>query len=152
MSSHTYTYNSVIESEQEMYDDLTRFINENELPEKLANNLKLAVSEAFTNALVHGNRLDPSKKIEISVSINKEEIVADIIDEGTGNPDDIAKTGAPSFWHERGRGVILMESVADSVRFKQVASTGNLRVTLVFNRLKYEEKNINNTADTRPWR
>jgi anti-sigma regulatory factor (Ser/Thr protein kinase) len=135
-----------------MYDDMARFISDNKLPEKLANNFKLAVSEAFTNALVHGNQLNASKIVKISLSINKEEIVADIIDEGTGNPDDISKTGAPSFWHERGRGVILMESVADSVRFKQVASTGGLKVRLVFSRLKYDEKNINNTANTRPWR
>ena len=44
----------------------------------------LALEEAFTNAVLHGNAADPSKKVTIDYLITREKIDISITDEGEG--------------------------------------------------------------------
>jgi len=90
MSSARFTYRSVLESENKMYNDVKTFLVKQKINSKLINNIMLSVSEAFTNALLHGNQSDPNKSIQILITANNKEITADITDEGHGdveNPD-----------------------------------------------------------------
>lgn len=125
-----------------MYDDIKELLQFHEIDGKLGNDIKLALSEAFTNALVHGNKLDSDKGIEINITINNQFITADIIDEGTGTPDMLKEKEDPDMWQERGRGVILMETVADRVTFSKDRVTGGLQCTLFFNRDRYKKDHI----------
>ena len=47
-------------------------------------NMMVALTEAFNNALVHGNRKDKSKEILIEFTITDKEMIFDVIDEGEG--------------------------------------------------------------------
>jgi hypothetical protein len=56
--------------------------------------IKLAVQEALVNAINHGNRMDPDKRIFIRYRIYSERFDIHIVDEGRGfNPDEVPDTG-----------------------------------------------------------
>ncbi len=86
--------------------------------------VKLILSELFVNALTHGNKNDPSKKIMIFYSIDELKFVFTITDEGGGfdynnlhdpsESDNLVKLS--------GRGLFLVKHLSDSVVFN---STGN---------------------------
>src|SRR5262249_52081239 len=42
--------------------------------------MRLALEEAITNALKHGNRNDPSKRVHVRYSVNAERVLAEIED------------------------------------------------------------------------
>jgi serine/threonine-protein kinase RsbW len=138
---YNYTYKSVPEAEDWMYDDIREFMRKMKIEGRLANNLLLGVSEAFTNALLHGNKLDSSKKIELNIAINNGIITADISDEGTGDPEEIRHREDPKLLQERGRGVILMKTVSDKVVFRRDRARGGLRVTLKYDLKNYAARN-----------
>jgi len=99
----------------------------------------LAVSEAFTNALEHGNTFDPDKTIEISIGINNEVVTADIIDEGTADVEIVNMRKPSDSLQEGGRGVDLMKSIADLIEIKRNTGTTGLRVSMKFERNKYKD-------------
>ncbi|MFH0807793.1 MAG: ATP-binding protein [Elusimicrobiota bacterium] len=81
--------------------------------------VKLALEEALTNAMRHGNALDQSLKVDVSIEVYPEKIIMDIRDEGKGfdfqnlpDPTDKSNVDKPS-----GRGVFLMRRVMDKVEF-----------------------------------
>ena len=85
----------------------------------LDNNLKLAFSEAITNAMEHGNKWDPGKFIRVKVVAGRGILEVDIRDEGPGFdsaslPDP---TDESNLYNERGRGVFLMYTIMDKVKF-----------------------------------
>ena len=47
-------------------------------------NVLIAVTEAFNNAVVHGNKNDASKNVRVSVAHNEEELCFVLADEGLG--------------------------------------------------------------------
>lgn len=93
-------------------------------------NLLIAVTEAFNNAVLHGNKHDANKKITVSAEAFNEGVVFKVADEGEGFdynnlPDPTDPVNIEKF---NGRGVFLMNNLADSVEFNE---TGN-EVTLKF--------------------
>ncbi|SMO32594.1 ATP-binding protein [Gracilimonas mengyeensis] len=93
--------------------------------------LMLTVSEAATNGIVHGNKLDASKSVEIAAFTNDGALVVETQDEGEGfNPEDIPDPRADeNLYKPSGRGVFLMEEYADEVKY----SDGGSKLTLIFN-------------------
>ena len=131
MAEYKFAYRSEISSEEKMFDDLHAVLKQTKLDHGLHQKILLAISEAFSNALTHGNHLDPGKSIYLIVRINDSELVADIMDEGQGALDRIAVRRAPTSLSEGGRGVDLMNHCAATVDFANT-DTGGLRVTLRF--------------------
>ena len=87
--------------------------------------LMLSVSEAATNAIVHGNKLNPSKKVTIDAEANTHTLAFTIKDEGDGfNPDNI-----PNPLEEEhllipsGRGVFLIKEYADVLEYQDEGRT-----------------------------
>ena len=139
MSANRFTYKSVLESEGKMYDDIKAYLTERKISSKLCHNVLLAISEAFTNALLHGNKSDPNKSIEISITVNDNKITADIVDEGSGNPDGFGTGKNTDLWQEGGRGLMLMETLADMVAFTKNPNTGGLQVSMIFKLRNYSK-------------
>lgn len=135
---YQFSYPSVGESEEKFLDDFETALQETELEPSLARRLMLAVSEAFTNALVHGNRRDPRKIILVGLEVNETEVLADISDEGTGGVGAIARKHPPGPLAEGGRGVDLIRHCATNVSFAERAG-GGLTVTI---RVKREVKKV----------
>lgn len=92
--------------------------------------LMLAVSEAATNGIVHGNQLDESKSVEICAFSDGDLLVFETRDEGDGFdpetlPDPLAEE---NLLKTSGRGVFLMEEYADEVEY----SDGGTKLSLKF--------------------
>ena len=82
--------------------------------------LMLSVSEAATNAVVHGNKLDLSKKVMIQAKANTTILTFTITDEGNGfDPEDIANpVDEENLLNTSGRGVFLMREYTDEIEFQ----------------------------------
>ena len=53
--------------------------------------IHLTLEEAVINAVKHGNKMDPTKKVTVSYSIDSEKVEISITDEGNGfSPESIA--------------------------------------------------------------
>jgi serine/threonine-protein kinase RsbW len=82
--------------------------------------LRIALFESITNAIVHGNKIDPEKEIHISVSYNDKEIDIEIEDEGEGfdwEKQLMKEEVAPD--HPHGRGFFLLEMYKFKVNFNE---------------------------------
>jgi stage II sporulation protein AB (anti-sigma F factor) len=90
--------------------------------------IKTAVSEAVTNAIVHGYDNDPEKDIRITASIEGNTLWVKIEDNGVGIPDVIEAmkdfySGKPS--EERsGLGFTIMGTFMDTLDVKSVVGEG----------------------------
>jgi serine/threonine-protein kinase RsbW len=82
--------------------------------------IRLALEEALVNAIKHGNRLDPDKKVHITYRITTRRFDIDIADEGPGfNPSKVADPLAPENLESvGGRGLLLMRAYMTEVDFK----------------------------------
>ena len=92
--------------------------------------LMLTVSEAATNGILHGNKLDESKTVDIKAFADNGKLIFETKDQGEGfNPEDIPDPLAEeNLLKTSGRGVFLMEEYADEVTY----SEGGTKLKLVF--------------------
>jgi len=132
MTGRRFIYQSVLESEERMYIEIKDYLTASDIPEPILRKALLAISEAFTNALIHGNRKDPGKNITIVIAINNNRLTADITDEGKGEESAAFLRQPPGLWQEGGRGIDIMEKLADKATIIKCRETGGLRVSLEF--------------------
>jgi anti-sigma regulatory factor (Ser/Thr protein kinase) len=130
MSEYQFSYASSLESEDEMLDDLQSVLELHEITGGRAWRFTLVVSEAFTNALIHGNGSDPQRLVRVDIRVNETEIVADITDEGAGGLGRIShRLKSGDLMAESGRGITFMERYADRMDYRE-SQTGGLVVSL----------------------
>lgn len=81
--------------------------------------LSIAITELFNNAILHGNKNDASKNIAITYTCNETHLIVSIKDEGTGfTPEKIRDPLAPeNLLAENGRGIYLAKNLMDDVKF-----------------------------------
>ena len=77
----------------------------------------MAVREAVTNAVLHGNKLDESKTVELQVLTSSENLEILVHDEGSGfKPEDVPDpTAAENILKTSGRGIFFMRNFMDTV-------------------------------------
>ena len=82
-------------------------------------NLLIAVTEAVINAVIHGNKNKPGKKVEVNIKYDDKEICAKIKDEGEGfDPDKLPDpTKDENLFKESGRGIFIIKSLVDKFEF-----------------------------------
>ncbi|MEI6305443.1 MAG: ATP-binding protein [Deltaproteobacteria bacterium] len=89
---------------------------------ELANNINVVLTEAVTNAIIHANGADPNKKVRIRISISRTQLFIRVYDHGQGF--DLDSVPAPSLLsgklEDRGRGIYIIRSLMDSVKFRKV--------------------------------
>lgn len=116
-------------SKPEELDRLARFSEELAqaflVDEDKKHQLMLVLSEAVTNAMVHGNGLDPQKEVCVTIHPENNALRIVIRDQGEGfNPDavpdplqeqNLLKTG--------GRGIWLIRRFTEHVQYKDGGST-----------------------------
>ncbi len=93
-------------------------------------NIMISVTECVTNAIIHGNKLDSTKAVDLELNFEEDELKFSISDEGQGfdfenlqdptSPDNLEKTG--------GRGIFIMKHLADDVKFENEGK----KTTLIF--------------------
>lgn len=90
----------------------------------------VAAIEAVNNAIVHGNKSNPEKKVEINLAVNNKEMHIFISDEGEGfDYENVPDPTSPeNIENIHGRGVFLMIKLSDEVHFFENGS----KVELIF--------------------
>ncbi len=83
--------------------------------------VNLALEEAFTNAVKHGNKMDPKKHVQIDYSVDAEKVEISITDEGDGfDPGKIPDPrSGKNLYKPEGRGLLLIRSYMDVVEYNQ---------------------------------
>lgn len=81
----------------------------------------LALEEAFINAIKHGNKMDPDKKVKIDYSVSWDKVEISMTDQGEGF--DPAAVPDPrvgeNLYRPEGRGLFLINSYMDVVKFNE---------------------------------
>lgn len=90
-----------------------------ELEEEVAHSIGIAVREAVANAIKHGNREDPAKRVEIDLGVSDEEVVIRVSDQGAGfDPRRVADPRQPeNLLRPNGRGIFFMNSYMDAIDY-----------------------------------
>lgn len=91
----------------------------------------IATLEAVNNAIIHGNKTDISKHVNVGFKLKKKSLNITVRDEGKGfNPKIVPDPTSPeNIENLHGRGVYLMNNLADDIEFNP---DGN-QVTMTFN-------------------
>jgi serine/threonine-protein kinase RsbW len=81
--------------------------------------IRLALEEAITNAIKHGNKLDASKKVVVRFGTDGTQLVIQVEDEGTGfDPTSVPDpTAEENLERESGRGLLLMRYYMDNLEY-----------------------------------
>jgi serine/threonine-protein kinase RsbW len=97
---------------------------------------KILVStlEAVNNAIMHGNRYEKDKIVDVEISYRNEKLKIKIKDEGKGFiPEEVPDPTIPQNIESlNGRGVFLMSKLADQIKYSK---RGNA-VTMYFKNIK----------------
>ncbi len=93
--------------------------------------INLALEEGLINAIRHGNRLDPRKKVRVDAKISAKRLRVVIEDEGTGfDPHGVPDPRLDENLEKpTGRGMLLIRAYMNSVRW----SRGGRRITMIKN-------------------
>lgn len=95
--------------------------------EKKYQSIILGLQEAITNAIVHGNKSDEKKFVNISYCLNGKLMIT-IEDEGKGVLEknqalDVSKISKEDVFKESKRGIMLMKHFCDEVVFNKNSIT-----------------------------
>jgi serine/threonine-protein kinase RsbW len=90
----------------------------------------VSIMEAVNNAIIHGNKADESKNVEIEISYKRNTLKICVADQGTGfKPKEVPDPTRPeNIENLTGRGIFLMRRLADKVEYNEL---GNI-VTMFF--------------------
>jgi len=93
--------------------------------------ISMAVREGMINAVLHGNKYDPAKKVNLTFEHKGPELIVTITDEGNGfMPDEVPNPLAPeNLLKDSGRGIFLMRTFMDDVRFRKL--NAGTEITLI---------------------
>lgn len=82
-------------------------------------NLRVALAEALSNAIVYGNGGDASKHVTVRVLFGRTIIEMEVTDQGEGfRPDSVPDPTTPErIEHPQGRGIFLIQRLVDEVRY-----------------------------------
>jgi serine/threonine-protein kinase RsbW len=99
-----------------------------EIGDEAAFGIDMAVREAVTNAVLHGNQQDEAKTVEVAFTISPEAIEITVRDRGEGfNPDNVPDpTDAQNLLKTSGRGVFFIRTFMDEVEWSHHPEGGTL--------------------------
>jgi len=82
--------------------------------------LLVAGTEAVNNGILHGNKANPNKLVQVTCIVDEKELIFRVHDEGKGfKPEDVPDPlEEKNLLKTSGRGIFLMRSLMDKVSFK----------------------------------
>ncbi len=95
-------------------------------------NILIAALEAANNAILHGNKLDENKYVNITVKLDERKLRIKIDDEGIGfDYKNVPDPTAPeNIENVNGRGIFLMEKLSDRIEFTRNGASVELEFNL----------------------
>jgi len=85
--------------------------------------LRVALAEALSNAILRGNREDPSKQVWVLAELYPEVVRIAVRDEGDGFDPDGESVAPEPPEAESGRGLFIIRNLADRVEFNERGNT-----------------------------
>ena len=115
---------------------VSKLVTSSGIDEDAAFGLDMAVREALANAVIHGNKLDEAKLIEITVKSSPESLEVSVHDQGQGfNPDTISDpTKEENILKSSGRGIFFMRNFFDEVDWS-ISHEGGTTVRMIKRRV-----------------
>lgn len=127
MTSMHFSFESELKKMKEVLRDVLSYIKDQfpYISDTDLLDLRLVYSELLANAIIHGNNGDASKKIEMTVMVDEDEVASVIRDEGAGF--DYLETlgrenGMDDYFNERGRGLQLVSSLTEYIQFNNAGN------------------------------
>jgi len=98
---------------------VAEFVGRLGVSDEAAFGIDMAVREAVTNAVLHGNRQDDKKSVEITLKSLPDAVEISVHDEGRGfNPEEVPDpTAQENILKTSGRGIFFMRTFMDEVRW-----------------------------------
>jgi len=98
---------------------VAEFVGRSGISEDAAFGIDMAVREAVTNAVIHGNREDANKTVDVTLKSSPDAVEISVHDQGTGfNPEDVPDpTAEENILKASGRGIFFMRSFMDEVNW-----------------------------------
>ena len=102
------------------------------LDQEKINGLLLAITEATTNAIIHGNKNNKLKLVRIYVYVEDSTLTVKIKDEGKGfDPTTVPDPTDPeNLLKDSGRGLYLMRVYMDTLTYNQTAEGAETILTI----------------------
>lgn len=133
-------FKKIVSSDPNLIPEVDEFIfdkiNPLNLEADTLSNLSLAISEALSNAMVHGNKLDPNKDVTVSIRISRDDLVLSIKDQGEGfDPKSVPDPTIPeNILKDSGRGIHIMRSFIDKVFYNFTSEGTELKFIIYLNK------------------
>ncbi len=96
---------------------VAEFLSRSGISDDAAFGIDMAVREAVTNAVIHGNRQDENKTVDVTLKSSPDAVEISVHDQGPGfNPEDVPDpTAAENILKASGRGIFFMRTFMDEV-------------------------------------
>ena len=124
-SNLSLTFSEVVESRRNLVDEATgrimRIIRAMPCARDDLDDVALALTEALANAIIHGNREDPGKKVHVwGACEGHQKLLLVITDEGEGfDPASIPDpTLAENIFSNHGRGIFLINRLMPEAEYR----------------------------------
>jgi serine/threonine-protein kinase RsbW len=116
----SYTMDSTLETVNRAEELAQKTAAEFGFEEDERDRIAIAVREGTVNAVLHGNKYAPDKKVTLAFENTDGGLAISITDQGAGlNPESIPDPLAPeNLLKTSGRGIFLMRAFMDEVRFR----------------------------------
>ncbi len=81
--------------------------------------LTVSLTEAVNNAIIHGNKSDPAKKVTVVCECERDNLVITVADQGKGFKPEKVKNPLKeeNLTRTSGRGIFLMRTLMDKVEY-----------------------------------
>jgi anti-sigma regulatory factor (Ser/Thr protein kinase) len=109
---------------------MSHVLKEHHVNGQLAHGISMALREALANAIKHGNRQDPSKRVTLTIEWEGDQLRVIVEDEGEGFDENaIEDPLAPeNRLKTAGRGIFLIRNFMDDVRFESGDRGGTILI------------------------
>lgn len=115
MLSFSSILDSTLESLDSAEESVRRIVAEAGFDEGDTYFIALAVREILANAIKHGNRFDPGKKVDLHLTASDTELIVEVKDQGEGfRLEDVPDPRLPENLDKpSGRGIIMAKGIMD---------------------------------------
>lgn len=111
---------SSLDEVDQVHAGMMHFLAKTDYSSALKSRVELAVVEALTNAIRHGNLHDPKKQVEVEIRQKDTGLICVVSDQGSGfNVDEVPDPlNSENLLNTGGRGVFLIREMADEVSYE----------------------------------
>lgn len=117
---------------REIEDFLLSIHDEIHFEESVLDRIMISVTEAVNNGIIHGNKANPEKSVELFCTCSDSRVEFVVRDEGEGfAPEDVPDPLAENnLLKEGGRGLLIIRAMMDSVEFRPNRTGMDLVLTI----------------------